>query len=219
MNKPRRLSLPRRRTDFLDSDGVLIYFVQDVGLGAVDGSTDRHDFYMLPGVAASIAELNCMDCAVVVIWNPPEMAKGKYAWDDLCSATPRMQAVVNAGGGRIDAVYYCCHHPDSLLREFRKWCLCREPESGLLLQVATDLGINPAMSFVVGSSPSDMAAGEAVGALTILIDSSGPPNQRSVPAGPASDCDATDLAHAVQIVHQHVQGPAANLDSTEVIRV
>jgi D-glycero-D-manno-heptose 1,7-bisphosphate phosphatase len=62
----------------------------------------------------------------------------------------------------VDAVYVCPHERDS--------CDCRKPGTGLFRQaMRDDPAIDPASSVVIGDAESDMLAGQAFGARTILV--------------------------------------------------
>jgi D-glycero-D-manno-heptose 1,7-bisphosphate phosphatase len=82
--------------------------------------------------------------------------------ENLSDMTQRFVAAVRERGGRIDAVYYCPHAPSAD-------CACRKPKPGLLVQAASDWGIDLRASLFVGDSASDAAAAQAVGARPVLI--------------------------------------------------
>jgi D-glycero-D-manno-heptose 1,7-bisphosphate phosphatase len=66
-------------------------------------------------------------------------------------------------GARIDAIYYCPHHPDDD-------CACRKPKPGLILQAAREHGIETGLSFMVGDAIKDVAAGKAAGCRTVWLN-------------------------------------------------
>jgi D-glycero-D-manno-heptose 1,7-bisphosphate phosphatase len=63
----------------------------------------------------------------------------------------------------LTAVYVCYH-------DTKDGCQCRKPGPGLLLQAATEHGIDLARSFMIGDRWSDVVAGAAVGCKTFLLD-------------------------------------------------
>ncbi|MBI3670323.1 MAG: HAD-IIIA family hydrolase [Acidobacteria bacterium] len=158
-----------RRAIFLDRDGVINSYVHHADLGIVDTPAHPGEFIFLPGVAEAIARLNRKDLLVIVASNQPGIAKGKFTPELLESMTRRMLADVEAAGGRIDAVYHCLHHPEACVRTYRVECDCRKPKPGLLQQAAGGWGIDLASSYMVGDSMSDIQAGHAVGATTLLV--------------------------------------------------
>ena len=74
-----------------------------------------------------------------------------------------------AGGARIDAYYYCPHHPDGSVEGYAVRCECRKPGPELVTRAARDLGLDPARSFVVGDKWIDIGLARAVGARGILV--------------------------------------------------
>ena len=52
---------------------------------------------------------------------------------------------------------------------YRVECDCRKPRPGMLRAAAAELGLDLARSWVVGDRVSDLEAGAAVGARTVLV--------------------------------------------------
>jgi D-glycero-D-manno-heptose 1,7-bisphosphate phosphatase len=124
---------------------------------------------ILPGVVEAIRQLNGAGLPVVVVSNQPVIAKGKTSAPELDRITRRIIAEVEAGGARIDAVYYCLHHPQAVVETLRTVCRCRKPAPGLLLMAADELGIDLALSVMVGDRTTDVEAGRRAGCRTILV--------------------------------------------------
>ncbi|HYH67411.1 MAG TPA: HAD-IIIA family hydrolase, partial [Urbifossiella sp.] len=72
-------------------------------------------------------------------------------------------------GARVDAFYYCPHHPDGEVAEYRTRCGCRKPEPGMLRAAAAEHGLDPARSWMIGDRETDLEAGAAVGCRTVLV--------------------------------------------------
>ncbi len=72
-------------------------------------------------------------------------------------------------GAALDGEYYCLHHPDALVKKYRRDCDCRKPKPGLLLRAARENGVDLARSFFVGDALVDVKAGRAAGCRTILL--------------------------------------------------
>ena len=150
---------PAGRTEgaiFLDRDGVINRRI--VG-GYVTGWSE---FEFLPRAIDGIVELQSIHAPIVVISNQAGVGKRLVTVENLNDMTERFVAAVRERGGRIDAVYYCPHAPSAK-------CACRKPKPGLLLQAASDWGIDLRSSVFVGDSSSDVAAAQAVGARPVLI--------------------------------------------------
>jgi len=174
---------------FLDRDGTLI---EDVGyIGRVDQVT------VYPWTIRSIIAFNRASLPVVVITNQSGIARGLFT-EAFVDATHRdMSARLAAGGARVDAYYYCPHHPDGTVESYTRRCDCRKPGRGLVDRAARDLGLDPARSFVVGDRWLDVELGHAVGASSILVRSgSGAGEEARPPTDVAADVVVDNLAAA-----------------------
>jgi D-glycero-D-manno-heptose 1,7-bisphosphate phosphatase len=76
---------------------------------------------------------------------------------------------VRAGGARIDAYYYCPHHPKGVIADLARSCTCRKPQPGMLTQAADDHALDLSRSFVVGDRWHDVELAQNVGATGILV--------------------------------------------------
>jgi D-sedoheptulose 7-phosphate isomerase len=157
------------RAVFLDRDGVINGYVYNPDFGTVDSPATPDQFALLPGVAQAIGELNRMGLLVIVVSNQPGIAKGKFSQSLLQATTQKMEEAVQAGGGKIDAVYYCLHHWDASVSEYRADCNCRKPAPGLLLRAALEWNIDLQKSYTVGDGLADILAGQAAGTTTIFL--------------------------------------------------
>jgi len=158
-----------RRAVFLDRDGVINSYVYNPEFGIVDSPANPSEFKLLPGVGEAIAELNRLGFLVIVVSNQPGVAKNRFTKELLEATTAEMENTVRAGGGHIDAVYYCMHHPEAQSQEYHSPCSCRKPAPGLLLQAAKEWDIDLRRSYMVGDGIPDIVAGEAAGTQTVFI--------------------------------------------------
>jgi D-glycero-D-manno-heptose 1,7-bisphosphate phosphatase len=154
---------------FLDRDGVINRYVYNAEFGTVDSPANPEEFTLLPGVIEAITQFNQLGLLVIVVSNQPGIAKGRFSEALLQSMTRKMEDTVAAGGAKIDGVYYCLHHPQATVAEYRASCNCRKPGAGLLLQAAAERNIDLTRSYMVGDGVVDILAGEAAGTTTIFI--------------------------------------------------
>jgi D,D-heptose 1,7-bisphosphate phosphatase len=158
-----------RRAVFLDRDGVINRYVYNAEFGTVDSPANPEEFTLLPGVVEAIAQFNNMGLLVIVVSNQPGIAKGRFSSALLQAMTRKMEHAVQAGGGKIDGVYYCLHHPQASLAEYRMQCDCRKPAPGLFLQAAAQHDIELKKSYTVGDGVVDILAGQAAGTITVFV--------------------------------------------------
>lgn len=147
---------------FLDRDGVI----------TEDPPHYAHrvdQLALIPGSAEAIRLLNNHGYLVIVITNQSGVGRGMYREEDVAIFNNEMKARLHLEDARVDAIYYCPHHPDAAILQYRKDCTCRKPNPGMLLSARDDMGIILDGSFLVGDKWSDIEAGNRVGCKTILV--------------------------------------------------
>lgn len=151
----------RARAVFLDRDGTL---------------TEEHDWVRKPsdlvlyaGAADAVALLSAAGYLTVLVTNQSAVARGMITESELDAIHAHLQREVARAGGRLDAVYYCPHHPSEGSGQYRRECHCRKPRSGLIERAVRELAIDPATSWIVGDAERDLAAGAALGVRGILV--------------------------------------------------
>lgn len=152
---------------FVDRDGVINELVPSSE--GSDSPRSVEEFRLLPGVAGAIRRLNELGLPVVLVSNQPGAAKGKYPAANLGAMTERMKAALAEEDATLQGIYYCMHHPEATVAEYRQSCDCRKPKSGLLTKAALDMNLVLIDSYLVGDQPSDMIAGKSVGCTTVLV--------------------------------------------------
>jgi D-glycero-D-manno-heptose 1,7-bisphosphate phosphatase len=141
---------------FLDRDGTII---RDPGF-----LHDPAGVAVVPGAAQAIARLNQAGLLVVIVSNQSGIARGLYPESDYHRVQARTVELVAAAGGRIDASFFCPHHPD-----VTGPCDCRKPGVLLFERAARELGIDLARSFWIGDRPSDVAPARRLGGKAYLV--------------------------------------------------
>jgi D-glycero-D-manno-heptose 1,7-bisphosphate phosphatase len=150
-----------RRAVFLDRDGTMIEEV-----GYLD-RIDRVRFF--PYSIDAIRLLNRAGYAVIVATNQAGIGRGFFD-EAFVEATHRAVAeTLAAGGARVDAFYYCPHHPDATVASYRQACDCRKPQPGMFHRAAADHDLDLRQSFVIGDRAHDVAAGVSAGAHGVLV--------------------------------------------------
>jgi len=149
------------RAVFLDRDGTIN---EEIGyLHAIE------QLRFIDGAPAAIARLNAAAFKVIVVTNQAGVARGYYEEDSVRRLHRAMQEQLRKYDARIDGFYYCPHHPDNGVGEYKIDCRCRKPKPGMLEHAARDLGVDLGGSFVVGDRISDLEAGRAAGCRLVLV--------------------------------------------------
>lgn len=179
-----------RRAVFLDRDGTINQEVNYL--------SRREDVRLIPGAAQAIARLNAAGILVVVVSNQSGLARGYFDEMDLAAVQIELNRQLKEQGARVDAYFFCPHHPEGQVEEYTQVCDCRKPEPGLILQAAEGLGplFSLADSFMVGDRLRDVACGLAAGVTSVLVRSG---QDDGPPQGPQETPHhvAEDLAQAV----------------------
>jgi D-glycero-D-manno-heptose 1,7-bisphosphate phosphatase len=146
---------------FFDRDGTL---VRDVGY-----LSRLEDLEWFPWGIDAIRLLNRAGFRVCVTTNQGGIGLGFYTADLVRRVHEVMAADVEAAGGCVDGWYFCPHHPQAVLDEYRLDCDCRKPRPGMILQATRAFDIDLARSFVVGDKLADVGLATGVGARGVLV--------------------------------------------------
>lgn len=186
---------------FVDRDGVINDLVADPGAGAPESPLHRGDVTLMPGAALALRRLHDAGWTLVGVSNQPAAAKGTIDIAELRAVQHRVLELLGEHAVRFDDFRLCLHHPDGVVAELSGPCDCRKPAPGMLLDAAAALGIDLTVSWMIGDTDSDMAAGHAAGCATILVQHPGSAHKRSSPAH--SDRTVADLASAADSILTH----------------
>jgi D-glycero-D-manno-heptose 1,7-bisphosphate phosphatase len=180
---------PLRRAAFLDRDGVV-----NVDHGYV---FRREDFEFVDGVLDASARLAQRGFALVVVTNQSGIGRAMYSETDFALLTTWMKLQFADAGAPLAGVYFCPHHPQHALGEYRVECDCRKPAPGMLLQAARELRLDLKRSVMFGDRRDDMEAARAAGVpARVLLGTDG----RNMPApldGDLASARFRSLAEAV----------------------
>ena len=159
-----------QRAVFLDRDGVLNDLVYDREDGRVTSPFSSKEVRVFPFVPAAVSRLRGeLGFKVVVISNQPGVAKRQFTLSELGRMNKKIRAALAVEGASLDGEYYCMHHPEALLKEYRVVCDCRKPKPGLLTRAARVMDLDLGRSYFVGDTLVDVEAGKRAGCTTILV--------------------------------------------------
>lgn len=177
------------RAVFLDRDGVINRRIP----GGYVRSWEQ--FRFLRGARAGMRLLGAAGYRLAVFTNQRGISLGVMTESDLEAVHRRMRAALERDGIALDAVLHCPHGDD-------EGCDCRKPRPGMLVRAVRGLDADPARSWVVGDSLSDIAAGAALGIPGILVA------PRGTPPPPGARTAASLLAAARLILREDADAGA-----------
>ena len=150
-----------KRAVFIDRDGTIS---EEVGY-----INHASRFRTFPYAPAAIKHLNDSGWLAIVVTNQAGVARGYFSEDMIQTVHKRMEDDLASGGGRLDAVYYCAHHPSVGEPPYRFECDCRKPKPGLISRAAADFDIDLAASWMVGDRYSDIALARNAGVKSAFV--------------------------------------------------
>lgn len=150
-----------RRAVFIDRDGTIS---EEVGY-----INHPSRFRVFPYAAAAIKHLNDAGWLAIVVTNQAGVARGYFSEDMIQTVHSGMTKELENGGARLDAVYYCAHHPSVGQPPYRFDCDCRKPKPGLISRAARDFNIDLAGSWMVGDRYSDVELARNAGVKSMFV--------------------------------------------------
>jgi histidinol-phosphate phosphatase family protein len=140
---------------FIDRDGVINYNRKDY-------VKSWSEFKFIPGAIEAIKKINDAGYLLIIITNQSPIGRKIIDKKTLDNIHLLMLTELSAAGARVDAIYFCPHHPDDN-------CECRKPKPGLILKAAKDYNIDLGASWMIGDSDSDLKAGHTAGCKTVKV--------------------------------------------------
>lgn len=172
---------------FLDRDGTIIRDVRYLA--------KADDVELLPDAARAIGRLNRSGARVIVITNQSGIARGFFSEADYLRTQTRLGQLLATDGARIDATYFCPHHPD-----FSGACNCRKPGTGLVETAIAEHHLDMTTPAWIGDRWRDIVAYQTLGGLPVMVQSDNTPDEDLEQARNAGVPIAPSLGAAVDIL-------------------
>jgi D-glycero-D-manno-heptose 1,7-bisphosphate phosphatase len=150
-----------KRAVFIDRDGTLS---EEVGY-----INHASRFRLFPYSAAAIKHLNENDWLAIVTTNQAGVARGYFSEDMIQTVHQQMSKDLESNGARLDAIYYCAHHPSVGEPPYRFDCDCRKPKPGLISRAVQEFDIDLTESWMVGDRYSDVELARNAGVKSMFV--------------------------------------------------
>lgn len=128
------------------------------------------DFEFESGVIEGLKILANLGYIFIVVTNQSGIARGYYTEEDLQKLNTHIGNELLKNGIEIKAFYYCPHHPEKGIGEYKVDCECRKPKTGMLEAAIKEFNIDRATSFMIGDNISDVEAGFRANLQPILVE-------------------------------------------------
>ena len=139
----------------LDRDGT-------INADSADFIKTPEEWTPLPGALEAIARLNHAGWHVVIASNQSGLGRGLFDVTALNAMHAKMNRMLAAAGGRVDAIFYCPHTAED-------GCHCRKPEPGLFEQIGERYGAAMGDVHALGDSLRDVIASDTAGCQPHLV--------------------------------------------------
>ncbi len=146
---------------FIDRDGTMS---EEVGY-----VNHLSRFKLLSNTAAAVKLLNDSNILAIVATNQAGVARGYFEESMIGLVHEKLRAELALTGAKLDAIYYCPHHPSAGKPPYRTECDCRKPKPGMILKAKTELDIDLNRSYMVGDKISDIEFGQKLGLKSVMV--------------------------------------------------
>ncbi len=155
----------KQKAIFLDRDGVINIEKSFIS------NPENLELYDFTGEA--IRNINRSDYLTIVVTNQSVIARNLCTIEELEIVHKKLETDLGNQQARLDAIYYCPHHPDKGYPEERPEykidCNCRKPKTGMFLQAARNFNLDLKECWMIGDSERDILAGNNAGCKTIGV--------------------------------------------------
>lgn len=182
----------KKKAIFLDRDGTII--------------KEKHYLHTPEDVEL---EKNCLNAlqklkkagyVFVIVTNQAGIAKGIFTTEDHDKTKQRLLEILKEHGIEIEKYYFCPHHPDAKIEQYKLDSFDRKPNPGMLINAINDLNIDPQRSYMVGDKLIDIQAGQSLHIKSILVETGYGKKEKDSESDITPDFIAKDLLAATTFI-------------------
>lgn len=135
---------------FLDRDGVINI--------DVNYAHKPEQITFIEGIFDFCRKARGLGYKLIIVTNQAGIGRGYYTEEQFHRLMEWMLAQFRAKETSIDAYYFCPHHPEHGLGDYKQQCACRKPEPGMLNRAIKEWNIDVSQSLLIGDKQSDIDA-------------------------------------------------------------
>ena len=158
-----------KKAVFFDRDGTILSLVYDKNHGIVRTPLSPREVEFMPHIVSLCKKIKSKGYKLFIISNQPDIGLGRITQKTFNAIQNNLESYFAKYDIAFDGYYYCFHHPYAKIAPYKKMCVCRKPNPGLLFQAAKEHNIDLINSWMIGDGVNDVLAGHKAGCKTILI--------------------------------------------------
>lgn len=151
----------KRPAVFIDRDGTIS---EEVGY-----VNHPSRYRVFPFAAEAVKLLNDAGWLAILITNQAGVARGYFAEEMIGAVHQILRDELAHGGARLDAIYYCPHHPSVGAPPYRLDCDCRKPKPGLIRKAAREFAVDLDASWMIGDRYGDTEFARSAGVRAAFV--------------------------------------------------
>lgn len=145
------------RAVFLDRDATV-----NVGVPKYERVDSISKVELLPNTLEALTLLAKLDYMIFFVTNQGGIGEGLIDMSDFNKINDKVLELISPSGIKISKTYLCPHGYD-------EGCECRKPKPKLLIDAASEFGIDLESSYMIGDRPTDADTGINAKTKTILV--------------------------------------------------
>ncbi len=126
------------------------------------------DFQWCEDAVEAIRYCNEQGYLAIVITNQSGVARGYFPEADVQKLHDWMNEELKKQQAHIDAFYFCPHHKEGSVAEYRQECRCRKPSPYMVQEACRCFDIDREASVFIGDKESDMECAANAGVRGVL---------------------------------------------------
>ena len=146
---------------FLDRDGVINVDVNYAHM--------PEQIRFVDGIFDFCSSAKALGYKLIVITNQAGIGRGYYSEETFHGLMQWMFEQFEENNAPLDAYYFCPHHPEHGVGDYKKHCHCRKPQPGMITQAAREWDIDLKASLLIGDKQSDIDAAINAGIPNYLL--------------------------------------------------
>ena len=129
----------------------------------------KEDFEFIEGVPQALKLFREKGYLLILITNQSGIARGYYSVSDMEKLHEYMQSELRKYNAQFDDIFYCPHHPEAVIEEYRIDCDCRKPRTGMFERAIEKYNIDIRNSYAIGDRERDLIPAEQLGVNCIFL--------------------------------------------------